>query len=235
MSFVDNSSAIFAKILPLAFLFAAASELCAYDKSQYQPGDFWTLEECFLINNEGVDWFKQGDFKVDYDSGDPIWFYLMGAPNQDASLAEELPASGLHRLGPGWAGALAPSEDGVRRIEDYPFIVRNDGADEKTILVHPGEGKELIVAWQAPITGRFKAEAVYQRLSERGDGQHLTWLHQHDIVAEKMADEVNVPLEVVTPEIPMKKSERLYFCIGPNGNNQDDSGTVAVRVSYLGP
>lgn len=219
----------------LGFLVVAffTSASLAYDNG-YQPGDSWMLEESFLENQEGSGRFQQGDRKSFYNPDDPIWFYLEALPGDDAAAATPLTACGFHSIGRGWATQqVEPPDQEPPRIEGYPYIVRGAGSAEKIIYVHPGP-KDLLIVWQAPVEGRYKAEATFERGHDLGDGQTLSWTAGDTIVSEVIVPAKEGATELATPTVALKKGERLYFRIGAGGSSNDDSGLAYVQVTYEG-
>ncbi|CAN5776103.1 hypothetical protein BH09VER1_BH09VER1_17160 [soil metagenome] len=222
------------KKLSLALLCLAGSAH-AYDNG-YKPGDTWTLEESFLENKEGSGRFRQGDPKTIYNSDDAIWFYLEALPGDEAANATPFEFCGYHRIGLGWGDEQSqPPEQEPPRIEGYPYIVRGAGSAQTTIFVHPGQQKDLIVAWQAPISGSFKAEATFERGGELGDGQHISWASKDGILAEVDVEPVAGTKEIATKSTVVKKGDRLYFRVNCRGSANDDSGVIYLQVTYEAP
>lgn len=218
----------------LLVLLCAAASAHAYDNN-YQAGDNWLLEESFLENKEGSGRFRQGDPKVTYNADDPIWFYLEAAPGDDANNATPLAYTGYHQIGLGWSAEQGqPPDQEPPRIEGYPYIVRGSGSAERTIYVHPAQDKDLIIAWQAPVAGRFKADATFERGGNIGDGQRISWAADRNILAEIDVQPVEGATELSIPETTLKKGEKLYFRINCRGSANDDSGLVYLQVTYEG-
>lgn len=212
-----------------------ATPLLAYNNG-YEQGDSWTLSESFLLNKEGGGRFLQGDPNPEYNADEPIWFYLEAPPGDDAGSAVPLGFSGYHPIGMGWGHQLAePTNQEPPHIDSYPYIVRAFGADEGKIYVHPAPTSDLLVAWTAPAAGRFKAEATFQRGGQAGDGVRISWVSGDKVMAEADVEPKEGATELVTPEVTLKKGERLYFRLNAKSSANDDSGLIYLQVTYEGP
>lgn len=215
--------------------FCAVFVAQAYDNG-YQPGDNWMLEESFLENNEGGGRFRQGDPKAIFNADDEIWFYLQAAPGDEPASAEPLPFCGHSPIGPGWSADHGdPPDQEPPRIGGYPYIVRGSGSAEKSIYVHPGQSNDLIVAWQAPVGGNFKAEAMFERGGDTGDGQKISWTADSKILAEATVPAQEGATELAAKNVKLAKGDRLYFRLNNNGSANDDGGVIYVQVTYEGP
>jgi hypothetical protein len=223
------------KLLVLFLALAAVHAVRAYD-GKYDPGDYWSIEEDFLKNNEGAGFYKQGDYKEQYDSNDEVWFYLTAAPGDGFSDAVALPQSGFSPRGAGWASEQAPADEtSDHRIDGYPFVVRGYGTLEKQIFTHPGKNQDLIIAFQAPVEGQFSISSSYQRLSNVGDGQEISWFSANgDVLRSESADGSMSPIKTELPKVSLKKGERIYLRVTSKESSEEDMGAVSIKITYSG-
>jgi uncharacterized repeat protein (TIGR02543 family) len=126
----------------------------------------------------------------------------------------------------------------------YPAIMHNAASTDVTlfssallkagkILLHPGDGKNSVLRWTAPVAGEIKIDAIFVGLDSRcPPSSDAAILHKSTELWSASINTYNVPLSV-SKSLTVQEGDFIDFTVGDGGNGYYNDWTgLDVSISY---